>query len=691
LPEEWVAAAGLQWVELRRNLREKKPEGPRRMSLGDVEAREMSRRDALIGAALAGFGATGPGFAQNGSSIVKLRILETTDIHVHVHSYDYYRDAADDTVGLARVASLVDKARAEVRNALLFENGDFLQGNPLGDLIAYERGFKGGDIHPIIRAMNQLRYDAGTLGNHEFNYGLEFLAKSLAGAKHPIVCANVAKGQLAAGARGDDTLVRPYVILDREVFDEAGASHRLKIGVIGFTPPQIMQWDQQHLRGKVDARDIVETAKAWIPEIRERGADIIVALAHTGISTAVPQGRDENAAFHLAFVPGVDVILTGHSHLVFPSPTYRDRAGIDLDKGTLNGVPAVMAGFWGSHLGQIDLTLQKSGSEWKVIGHQVGNLPIFRREAGKVLPLAEPKAELIAGAKADHEATLEYVRRPVGRTAKAMDTFFALVADNAALQAISDAQNWYAKQLLAGGPHADLPLLSAVAPFKAGGRGGVEFYTQVPEGQVALKNVADLYIYPNTLKAVKVNGAQLKDWLERSAGIFNRVTATDAEQPLVNPAFPTFNFDMIDGVTYEIDLSQPSKFDPAGKLLDAGANRIVNLRRDGVPVTAEQQFVVVTNNYRASGGGAFPGNDGTTIVLDAPDATRDVIIKYFQQTGALNPKADDNWRLKTVPGARNVVFDSNPRAKDMVSAIKGLSYIGPSENGFAKFRIDLGA
>jgi 2',3'-cyclic-nucleotide 2'-phosphodiesterase / 3'-nucleotidase len=653
------------------------------------EARS-TRREVMLGTAAAGLAlAGGPAFAQAGANVIKLRILETTDIHVHVASYDYYRDQPDDTVGLARVASLVDKARGEARNTLLFENGDFLQGNPLGDLVAYERGFKAGDTHPIIRAMNKMGYDAGTLGNHEFNYGLDFLAKSLAGSKYPVICANVAKGQLAGSARSDDTLVRPYVILDRDVVDEAGQSHRLKIGVIGFTPPQITQWDAAHLRGKVDTRDIVETAKAWVPEIRERGADIVVALAHTGIASTPAQGKDENAALYLAFVPGIDVILTGHSHLVFPGPAFKDRPGVDFEKGTLNGVPSVMAGFWGSHLGQIDLTIQKTGGDFKIVGHSVGAIPIFRRESGRVVPTAEPKAELVAAIQPDHEATLEYVRRPVGRTAKAMDTFFALVADNAALQTISDAQIWYAKQLLAGGPHASLPLLSAVAPFKAGGRGGVEFYTQVPEGQVALKNVADLYIYPNTLKAVKVTGAQLKDWLEMSSGIFNQMKATDDEQPLVNAAFPAFNFDMIDGVTYRIDLSQPAKYDGQGKVANAGASRIVDLAHQGRPVTPEQQFVVVTNNYRASGGGNFPGNDGTTIVLDAPDATRDVIIKFFQQTGTLDPRADGNWSLKPVPGANNVVFESNPKGKAAMP--RGVSYVGEAANGFAKFRLDLGA
>jgi 2',3'-cyclic-nucleotide 2'-phosphodiesterase / 3'-nucleotidase len=651
---------------------------------------QASRRSVMAATAATLVASQIPAWAQNGSNIIRLRLLETTDIHVHVHSYDYYRDQPDDSVGLGRVASLVQKARAEVKNTLLLDNGDFLQGNPMGDLMAYERGFKGGDLHPIIKAMNQLKFDAGTLGNHEFNYGLDFLAKSLAGAKYPTICANVAK-QLAGSARGDDTLVRPYVILDRDVVDEAGGVHRLRVGVIGFTPPQIMQWDQTHLRGKVDTRDIVETAKAWVPEMRERGADIVVALAHTGISTAQPQGKDENAAFYLAAVEGIDVILTGHSHLVFPGPVFKDRPGIDIEKGTLNGVPAVMAGFWGSHLGQIDLTLQKSGSTFKIVAHQAGCLPIVKREAGKLLPIAEANVEMLASVQAEHDATLEYVRRPVGKTAQAMDTYFALIADNAALQVISDAQLWYARQLLLGSPHATLPLLSAVAPFKAGGRGGVEFYTQIAQGQVALKNVADLYIYPNTLKAVKVTGAQLKEWLERSAGIFNQIKATADEQPLINAAFPAFNFDMIDGVTYQLDLSQPSKYDPAGKLVDPAASRVTGLAHDGKPVMPDQQFVVVTNNYRASGGGSFPGNDGTTIVLDAPDATRDVIIKFFQQTGTLSPKADGNWSLKAVAGASNVTFESHPKAREAIATIKGLSVVGDVANGFVKFKLDMGA
>ena len=168
---------------------------------------------------------------------IKLRVLSTTDIHTHLYDYDYYRDAADDTVGLARTATLVKAARAEAKNSLLFDNGDLIQGSPLGDFVAYRRGMKPGDVHPMIAAMNTLNYDCGTLGNHEFNYGLDFLQNALGAARFPLVCANVVKAD-------GETLRKPWLILDRELTDAGGGKHAIKVGVIGFVPPQIVQWDK---------------------------------------------------------------------------------------------------------------------------------------------------------------------------------------------------------------------------------------------------------------------------------------------------------------------------------------------------------------------------------------------------------------------------------------------------------------
>ena len=255
--------------------------------------------------------------AQGGQA--HLRIMETTDIHVHVYPYDYYADKEIDTVGLARTASLIEDIRAEATNSVLFDNGDFLQGNPMGDYIAYERGMPEGAMHPVIEAMNTLGFDASTLGNHEFNYGLEFLMNSVSGAAFPIVSANVVT-KMGATPAEDETLVPPYVILDREVTDGAGETHAIRIGVIGFVPPQIMNWDRKHLEGKVEARDIVRAAQAHVPRIREEGADIVIALSHSGIGAVEHEEGMENAAIPLAGVEGIDVILTGHSHLVFPGP-----------------------------------------------------------------------------------------------------------------------------------------------------------------------------------------------------------------------------------------------------------------------------------------------------------------------------------------------------------------------------------
>ena len=249
------------------------------------------------------------------------------------------------------------------------------------------------------------------------------------------------------------------------------------------------------------------------------GPTLVVAIPHSGMATSHPDGLKENATAELSRVPGIDAILFGHAHAVFPSEDYADFPGADIEAGTLNGVPSVMPGFWGSHLGVVDLTLTGGGEgeAWQVSAARSEARPIYRLEEREKIPLVENQPDIVAAVSEMHEATRAWVGQPVGTLTAPINSFFALVQDDPSIQIVTDAQRRYGETTIAGTEYDGLPVLSAGAPFKAGGRGGPDYFTDLPAGEIAIRNVADLYIYPNTVRLVKLTGAQVREWLERSA------------------------------------------------------------------------------------------------------------------------------------------------------------------------------
>lgn len=610
---------------------------------------------------------------------VDVRILATTDLHTNLVNYDYYQDKPVETLGLAKTAVLIETAKAENPNVILVDNGDTIQGTPLGNYKSLIDPIEEGEQHPMYTALDTLGFDAGTLGNHEFNYGLDYLRKVISTAGMPLLNANV------LNPTTKDFLYQPYTIIDKTFTDTTGKAVSLKVGITGIVPPQILNWDKAYLEGKVIVRDAVEAVRDIVPVIRENGADIVLVLSHSGIGDDQYEVGEENVGYQIASLSGVDAVITGHSHAEFPGTAekpsfYAKYTGVDDTNGKINGTPVTMAGKYGDHLGVIDLNLTYTDGKWTTTSSKAAIRKIDTKSS-----VADSR--IIDLAKEAHTETINYVRQQVGETTAPINSFFALVQDDPSVQIVNNAQIWYAKQQLAGTPEAGLPILSAAAPFKAGTRGDATAYTDIPAGPIAIKNVADLYLYDNVVAILKVNGAQLKEWLEMSAGQFNQIDPNSTEpQNLVNTDYRTYNFDVIDGVTYQYDITQPNKYDRSGKLVNETASRVRNLQYNGQAVTDEQEFIVVTNNYRANG--TFPGVKDASVNYLLNLENRQAIINYIISEKVINPTADNNWTFTDSIKGLDLRFLTADRAKDLLANQEGLVYIQAStENeGFGEFK-----
>lgn len=530
----------------------------------------------------------------------RLVLMGTTDLHGWVLPYDYYTGERTNN-GLAALVPLIDSVRAaNPQRTVLVESGDLLQGNAMDfvhrDLLAREQ-------HPLVHAMNLVGYDAAAIGNHEFNYGIGHLEQAAAGATFPFISANIFQAGTTQRA------YPAYTLVERTI-----GGRTVRIGIAAVTPPGVMIWDRDNVQGRLDFRDIVTSMRPVVAEMRERGADIVMVAAHSGLEgssydTAATGVPTENASSAMAReIRGIDVIFMGHTHR-------------EVADTTINGVLVQQAKNWGTSLAVAELDLRHDGGRWTIASKR-GR--ILRPAPGSTSPRLE--AELAQA----HERTLAYVAQVIGTSSEAWTSATARTRDTPILDLINDVQ-----MRVTG---ADL---SSTAAFSLTSR--------IPEGPVTVADVAGLYVYDNTLKAVRISGAQLRAYLEKSAEYYLPCPASACET-LTNPSVAGYNYDVVSGVDYTLDLTRPV------------GSRVVRLERNGRAVADADSFTLALNNYRASGSGGFSMLIGAPVVYDRGEGIRELLIEDIRRRGTLRP-ADvfrRNWEIVPAALAERALAEQRP-------------------------------
>jgi 2',3'-cyclic-nucleotide 2'-phosphodiesterase/3'-nucleotidase/5'-nucleotidase len=536
-----------------------------------------SLRTALLAGAVL-IAAPSPVWAQG--IPVDLVVAATTDVHGRLRAWDYFADTAETTRGLARLATAVDSLRlANPGRVILVDGGDLLQGNPMTFVASRNPVLP----HPVMAAMNAMQYDAAAVGNHEFNYGLPFLARSVAQARFPFLAANA--------RRPDGSRAFPaFRLLER-----AG----VKVGIVGVTNPGANTWDRANLRGRLVVSDIIPAMQVAVDSVRAAGAELVVAVVHAGLDGAssydTTGAGGENVAADVARqVPGIDLIIFGHSHR-------------EVADTTINGVMLMQPRQWAGSLGVATIRLQNRGANWSVIEKR-GQLIRARGHA------ESPAVEQAVAAA--HDAARRETSRAIGTTTALWRSDSARTHDTPIVDWILDVER--------RSVGADL---ASTASFDLGATLGPD--------KITVAQLARLYPYENTLQKVMISGAALRAYLEQSARYF--VVQAGAE-PVVatDPNIPGYNFDIIGGAEYVIDLSRPM------------GERITTLRVKGRAVAPTDSFTLAVNNYRAAGGGGYPMLRGARVLRDTQVEIRDLLIADVERRRSIAALdyTDRHWRIE---------------------------------------------
>ncbi|PNG16626.1 bifunctional metallophosphatase/5'-nucleotidase [Streptomyces cahuitamycinicus] len=588
-----------------------------------LNRRKFLEKSAVTGAGVALAGAVAaPGAqaaeAKRGAKRYAFTVLGTTDLHGNVFNWDYFTDQEFDDkdhndVGLAKVSTLVNRVRAEKgrRNTLLIDAGDTIQGTQLSYYYAKVDPItaEGGPVHPMAQAMNAMGYDAAALGNHEFNYGIPVLRKFEQQCRFPLLGANALDAKTGRPAFAPYSMHRLRTPFGRDV----------KVAVLGLTNPGIAIWDKANVQGKMTFPGLEEQAAKWVPRLRSMGADVVIVSAHSGSSGTSSYGDQlpyvENAAGLVAEqVPGIDAILVGHAHTEIPEYFVTNKK---TGKRVLLSEPLK----WGQRLTLFDFELVWERGCWKVekVGAKVLNSNTVEED---------PKITKLLGD--EHEKVVGYVNQVVGTNAAEMTSAEAPYKDVPIIDLINHIQADTVKQALAGTEYAALPVLSQAACFSRSAR--------IPAGEVTIRDVAGLYVFENTLEARLMTGAQMKAYLEFSANYFVQTAPGAAVDPakLTNAnGTPDYNYDVVSGLSYEIDIARPA------------GSRVTNVRFEGEPLVDDATFVFAVNNYRANGGGNFPHVAAARLLWSNSEEIRNTMIAWVKAKGSIDPAgfAGVDWKL----------------------------------------------
>jgi 2',3'-cyclic-nucleotide 2'-phosphodiesterase/3'-nucleotidase len=533
---------------------------------------------ALLGHAWPGAGSAAPARAH-------LVIMATTDLHGNILPLDYYTNKPD-MRGLAKAATIIRQARRESPNLLLLDSGDTIQGTPL----AYYHNKKNNrPPDPMMLAMNSLKYDAMAVGNHEYNFGLQVLGKARGEAKFPWLSANTyRKGT-------DETAYDPYIV--KEVSG-------VRVGILGLTTAGIPAWENAPNYAGLEFRDPASEARRWVAVLREKErVDLVVLAMHMGLEVDLRTGESnpgqvpgENEAIRIAEqVPGIDVILMGHTHRSMPSLM-------------INGALLTQAAYWGYQVARVDLYLAKdeTTARWRVAAKGSRTIPVDDR--------VETDAEIAKLVEPYDRETQDWLGQVIGESGAELSARAARFRDTAILDLIQRVQ------LEAG--QADVSMAASFNPE-----------ARISRGPVTVRDIAGLYIYENTLVTLEVTGQQLKDALEHSANYFLAYVPGKSASELVDEKIPGYNFDIAEGVAYDLDITKPL------------GQRIRNLRFQGKPLDPAQKLRLVTNNYRVNGGGGYTMYKDAPVVYRSSQEIRELIIDWVERHKQIPPEPTNNWRL----------------------------------------------